>query len=81
VLAIAVLVIWRITSVTRGTRQRDEKISTVLEPLPEKLAKKEHLSSDSIIELACQPHVRPMLYALLKHFERLDLFPSQYLDK
>jgi hypothetical protein len=80
VLAFAAFIWWRYTSVERGARQRDDKIARMLDPLGEKLAKKEPVSPDEVAALAAQPHVRPMLYALLKHFERLDLFPARYLD-
>lgn len=80
VLLFVAFVLWRYTSVERGTRQRDEKISQHLDPVAEKLAKKEQVSSDEVSTLADQPQLRLMLYVMLKHFERLDLFPSRYLD-
>jgi hypothetical protein len=82
--AIACLVLaflwWRITSVARGARQRDQKIMAILEPVAEKLKAKQPLTSEEIAGLAQQPHVRPPLYELLKYFERVELFPPEYLS-
>jgi hypothetical protein len=78
--AFAVFVWWRYTSVARGARQRDEKIHQMLDPIGERLARKQPVSPDEVAALADRPQVRPMLYAMLKHYERLDLFPARYLD-
>ena len=60
VLIFVAFVVWRYTSVKRGTRQRDEKIAQHLDPIAEKLAKKEQVSSDEVSTLAEQPQMRPM---------------------
>jgi hypothetical protein len=78
--ALVAFVWWRYTSVEWGARQCNEKITRILEPLGEKLARKEQIAPDEVALLAAKPHVRPMLYAALKHFERLDLFPNEHLD-
>jgi hypothetical protein len=72
---------WRYTSVARGARQRDEKLLKLIDPLADKLTKKQAVAAEEIQALARQPQFRPMLYAMLKHLERLDLFPKEYLDK
>ncbi|MCY2954300.1 MAG: hypothetical protein NTU53_20395 [Planctomycetota bacterium] len=83
-LAIGILIVafiwWRYTSVARGARRRDETILRLLAPTGEKLSNKEPVSAEESGALADRPHIRPMLYAMLKHFERLDLFPQKYLD-
>jgi hypothetical protein len=71
---------WRFTSVARGARQRDEKLLAVLDPISEKLSKQEIVTSHEIADLSRQPQYRPMLYQMLKHFERLELFPTEALS-
>src|SRR5262245_60439548 len=70
---------WRYTSVARGARQRDEKLLVVLDPIAERLSRKDPVTAEEIANLSRQPQYRPMLYQLLKHFERLDLFPAEAL--
>ena len=69
---------WRYTSVARGARQRDEKILPLIDPVGEKLAAGEDPTSQEIESLAKNPAARPFLYEMLKHFERLELFPEEY---
>ena len=71
---------WRYTSVARGARQRDAKLLAVLDPIAEKLSKKEPVTAEEIAALSSQPQYRPMLYSMLKHFERLELFPAEALS-
>jgi hypothetical protein len=72
---------WRFTSVARGARQRDEKLLVALDPIVEKLSKKESVTAIEVATLSSRPQFRPMLYQMLKHFERLDLFPSDCLSR
>ena len=72
---ICALVVWRYTSVTRGARKRDDRLLAVLDPIAERLSRKEAVTPEEITNVSRQPQFRPMLYPLLKHFERLDLFP------
>lgn len=69
---------WRYTSVTRGARQRDAKIIPLFDALGEKLAAGESPALDEIEALAQKPATRSFLYQMLKHFERLELFPDEY---
>jgi hypothetical protein len=69
---------WRFTSVARGARQRDEKIFPLLDPLGEMLAAGNEPGRWEIDKLAKDPVTRSFLYEMLKHFERLDLFPEHY---
>ena len=71
-------VAWRYTSVARGGRQRDERILQLLNPIGEKLANGQLPSLEEIEQAANQPFARPLLYGALKHFERLELFPTQF---
>jgi hypothetical protein len=81
--AIAIVIVafvwWRFTSVGRGARQRDERLLKRLDPIAQRLLAKEKVAEEEIAALARQPQYRPMLYAMLAHFERLDLFPLGYL--
>jgi hypothetical protein len=71
---------WRFISVGRGARQRDDRILELVEPIGEKLADGEEVSAREVAELARLPQTRPFLYEMLKHFEKIDLFPDQYKD-
>src|SRR6185369_2810673 len=79
--ALVAFIWWRWTSVVRGARQRDEKLLRLLDPVGEKLASGQTPSTEVIKKLANAPAVRPFLYAALKSFERLDLFPAEYCSE
>ena len=72
----SVFFVWRLTSVTRGARKRDAKLAEILHPISQKLADKETVTKEEIAVLSRLPQYRPMLYDMLKHFDRLDLFPE-----
>lgn len=74
--AVALFLWWRYTSVARGARARDEKLLQLLDPIEEKLANREDVGANEVEALAAKAHLRPMLFAMLKEFERLDLFPE-----
>lgn len=78
VLAIVIFIWWRYTSVERGIRACNEKVLQILDPVGEKLFNREDVTPEEIETLAAKAFVRPMLYAVLKDFERLDLFPETY---
>jgi hypothetical protein len=71
---------WRYTSVGRGARKRDAHIRRVLDPVAHKLRANEPGTAAEIEALARRPEVRLMLYHMLEHFQRLDLFPESYLS-
>lgn len=73
-------VLWRLTSVGRGARQRDLKLLRVLDPLAQRLSKAEPVDADEIASLAKQAQLRPMLYAMLTEYRRLELFPAEHLS-
>ena len=76
--ALVTFIVWRYTSVARGARQRDQRILPLLDPLVEKLIASENPSADEIEQIASNPATRSFLYEVLKHYERLELFPDQY---
>jgi len=67
---------WRVTSVKRGARQRDERVLKALAPLGEKLGEGAEVAPAEIRDLCARYELRPALYGILRHFERLDLFPD-----
>jgi hypothetical protein len=80
-IAIVVFIWWRYTSVARGMKQRDLRLLAALHPIEERLQRKESVSTEEIADLARPPQYRPMLYTMLKHYERLELFPVEYLSQ
>src|SRR5688572_33371354 len=81
IVAFFAFVWWRYKSVVRGGRQRDAKLWAALDPVERRLANKEAVGVHEIAELAREPQYRHMLHAILKHYERLDLFPAQFLTR
>lgn len=78
VLAVIVFLIWRITSVGRGVRQRDERIMEALRPIGEKLVSGEEITADEVRAFCLRHELRPQLYNTLKYFEKLEFFPAEY---
>ncbi len=78
VVLLAAFVWWRNTSVVRGARQRNQKILPLIDPIGEKLAAGKQPSIEEIESVANKSYARPYLYEVLKHFERLDLFPKHF---
>jgi len=76
VVAIVLFILWRRSSVERGARKRDDMVLRELDPLGEKLAGGERVSRDEVVDLALRPHLRLLLHDVLKHYEKLDLFPE-----
>ena len=72
--------VWRVTSVSRGARKRDDRILKLVQPIGEKLADGQDVSSNEIAELAGLPQTRPLLYEMLKRFEKTDLFPDRHRE-
>jgi hypothetical protein len=73
-------IVWRIASVGRGARQLDEKLVRQLTPLGKRLEEKTTISRDEVLAFARKPQFLYPLHALLKHFNRLDLFPAEFLN-
>lgn len=76
VVVIAAFLVWRYTSVARGARKRDMQLNSILEPVSKQLAVGEVPSPDQVAAIAASHPLRGILYHLLKHYERLDLFPD-----
>ncbi len=76
VVLIVAFLYWRWTSVGRGATKRDDQIIAELNPLAVALEEGSDVNSSKVVRLGTPPQNRPMLYELLKHFEKLDLFPE-----
>ena len=79
--AIALLLIWRHMSVARGARKRDEALSSRLAPLAARFEAKRPVAQEEVAHLAGSPELRQMLYAMCSRYQRLDLFPAEFLRK
>lgn len=77
VAVIVAFVVWRYTSVARGARQRDERLLKTIHPIAMRFKMKEPVTTDEIATLSAQPQYRRMLFALLNHYQRLDLLPAE----
>ena len=80
VVLLAAFVVWRYTSVGRGARARDRVLLERLDPVAQRLESGAAVAPDELEELAASPELRPMLYHMLSHYQRLELFPAQYLS-
>jgi hypothetical protein len=79
--ALAIFVAWRYTSVARGARKRDEALLKRLDPLAARFEAKQAVTASDVAELARYPELRSMLYALVTHYGRAELFPADLLRK
>jgi|SRR5678815_2656799 hypothetical protein len=75
---LVVFIVWRLTSVGRGMRQRDEKLLVRLDPVARRMEAGEVVSPQEIELLAARPEIRFMLFAMLREMKRPELFPSKY---
>jgi hypothetical protein len=73
-----VFILWRLTSVGRGMRQRDEKLLVRLDPIGKKIETGQAVSPQEIEILAARPEIRFMLFAMLREMKRPELLPTQY---
>ena len=81
VLAFAAFIWWRITSVGRGSRRRDRVLLVLLNPLAARFQANELVTAEDITTIAASPQYRPLLYQLLDHFHKTDLFPQSLLSQ
>ncbi len=81
ILGIIILFIWWLyIGVQRGAVKRDEKIYKEIAFIEEKIDNNEVVNAEEIEKIAEKAYIRPLLYIILKNYEKLDLFPSKYLE-
>ena len=78
VVLLVTFLIWRWTSVTRGMRQRDEKLLMRLHPIGKKIEAGQAVSPQEVDALAARPEIRYMLFAMLRQLKRPELLPTKY---
>jgi hypothetical protein len=75
---ILAFLVWRITSVGRGAKQRDRRIYSELEGVARLLEGGQELTQDQVVSLGDRHELRGMLYFFLKQGEKLDLAPDEW---
>ena len=73
--------VWRIASVVRGARRRDERILAELAPLRERLESKAAPAPEDVRGLARRPHLRGMLHQMLTAYGAADAFPAEFATR
>jgi hypothetical protein len=73
-----VFLFWRLTSVGRGMRKRDEKLLARFDAIGKKMEAGQPVSPDEIEALAVRPENRFMLFVLLREMKRPELLPTNY---
>ncbi len=81
VVALIAFVVWRIGSVGRGARQRDTRILRELAELEAGLRSGREVSAAEIATLASKPHLRRLLFAMLREHARGERFPEEHLSR
>jgi len=76
IVLIAGFIFWRLGSVSRGMRRANDRLRAELADIEAALARGERMTTGTVREKAERPELRPMLYSLLKHYEKLELFPA-----
>jgi hypothetical protein len=78
ILLFVLFILWRLSSVGRGRRQRNERILKLLDPLGQKLDAGEPVSVEEVREFARRPETRHMLFTILREMNRSDLLPDDF---
>ena len=78
VLLLVGFILWRLTSVGRGMRQRDEKLLARLDPIVKRIQAGQTVSLEEIDALAARPEIRFLLFAMLRAVKRPDLLLAKY---
>lgn len=78
---VVAFVLWRWTSVARGARERDQRILPLLDPIAGLIEHGQPVAYDAVEAVASRPYTRPLLYSMLRHYKRTDLFPAKYLGR
>ena len=71
-------ILWRLSSVSRGARQRDEALLLRLDPIAKKFEGGQTVSPQEIETLAARPEIRFLLFATLREMKRQSLLPTNY---
>lgn len=69
---------WRLTSVGRGAKKRDEEILKLIDPIGTKINAGEEVPIDDVRSLARIPQVRHFLFHALKRMEKESLIPTDF---
>ena len=80
-IALVAFVAWRYTSVSRGANARDEALLKRLDSLAARFESKAKVTAEEVAEFASSPELRPMLYAMLTHYQATDLLPPAHLSQ
>ena len=82
IVALVVLAMaWFYISMLRGGAKRDKLLYLELDPLAERIEAHETVTPEDVLSIARRPQYRPLLYSMLKYYEKLDLFPKEYLSE
>jgi hypothetical protein len=79
--ALIAFVVWRIGSVGRGARQRDQRILRELAEIEARLRSGDEVDAADIARLASRPHLRGILYGMLRQHRKTDLLPEEHLGR
>ena len=78
--AVVAFVFWRIGSVGRGARQRDARILREL-AVDAALRSGSELRPTDVAAPAGKPHLRRLLFGMLRDRQKADLFPQEHLSR
>jgi hypothetical protein len=81
VIALVAFVVWRYTSVSRGANARDRALLQRLDPLAARFESTDKVTAEEVEKFGASPELRPMLYAMLTHYQVTELFPPAYLSQ
>lgn len=65
VIMVVVFLLWRISSVSRGMQQRDERILMMLEPIGQRVLDEETIEAHEVAEYMARPELRYMMMATM----------------
>lgn len=81
IVLVALAMGWMYFSMLRGGAKRDKRLYADLDPLAERFEAKEDVPAADVEALARRSQYRPLLYDMLKFYEKLNLFPQEYLSE
>ena len=71
-------IVWRLASVSRGARQRDERLLARLDPIGHKIDAGETVTAEEVRALAEAPEMRYLLFHGLRAMEKAELLPTDF---